>query len=144
MVLLDASTYKSLEKKVDINDNQSARLFQKCISLMEQRLNLRIKNAVLVFDSDYGQGFVELNDKPEENLMITSRYHHGKLMETLSRNRAGGGIITCDRCLGGGELIEGGLLITCKKCKGGGQVVQILNKEFTGHSDLLESEHEKI
>lgn len=118
-------------------ESEGQRLFNKCIALMEHRLNIRIKNAVLVFDSDYGEGFVELNEKPEENLLITSRYFHGKLIKTLSRNRAGSGIIPCDRCMGAGELIEGGLLSTCQKCKGGGQVVQILNKDFTAQNELL-------
>lgn len=127
------------------NNEQGQRLFEKCITLLEQRLKVKIKNAVLIVDTDYGEAAFELHEKKQpETVMLVSGFFHEKLIKLISRSRVGSSIITCDICLGAGEVYADCLLRTCSKCKGGGKVVQILNREQIDSSSYLIGQNDPL
>src|SRR5688572_8332768 len=100
---------------------KAERIFYKAISLMEDRLRLKIKNAVFILDTDYGEFEFVLKDKPE--LLILMQKFYNKRLTSLIMHKRGSQLITCDLCLGTGETTSGGMLIDCSKCKGGGEMM---------------------
>lgn len=103
----------------------AGRLFRKSISLLEERLHVKIRNAVLIIDTEeYGEHTFQLKENEGEVLILMSRSFHRKMIDTLSRTRYIAGMDTCSRCLGTGRASMDDYE-SCPICKGGGQVVLV-------------------
>lgn len=108
--------------------NVGQELFGKCIALLQQRLNIKIKTAVLLIESDFGVHSYKLNDKLVDNLILQEKVFHQDMIRLATKGQVSGGLVTCPDCLGAGEGIRDGILRDCARCKGGGQVVLMLDK----------------
>lgn len=95
-------------------------LFEKCLNLIQQRTRLRIRNAILLIDTESGDYQVVLKDKPEILLLINKFYT--RQLVGLIMKRYGSQLVPCDKCVEG-EYYIGDILVVCSKCKGGGQMV---------------------
>lgn len=121
--------------------NIGQELFGKCITLLQQRLNIKINHAVLLIDSDFGVHSFRLNDKLVENLILQEKVFHQDMIQLATKGQVSGGIVTCPDCLGAGEGIRNGILTNCARCRGGGQVVLMLNKtEINNENNGRENE----
>lgn len=116
-------------------DDIGNRVFKKAVSLLEQRLKIKIYNAVLIIDSDYGDHSFKLKNNLPGNVMLLNRTMANELQRLATKGQVSGGIVTCDLCQGTGETLLSGILQTCSKCKGGGKMILMLNKteENNGH-----------
>lgn len=112
---------------IQITENAN-RVFLKSIGLLESRLGLKVKNAVMILDTDFGNVELIFKDDPMI-LTLVERFLHQRMMRVILNNNQNGLVVTCSKCMGGGEVEEGGMLITCSKCKGGGEVVRINSGE---------------
>lgn len=112
------------------------KLFEKCLGLITQRTGLRIRNAVMLIDTEQGDFQVVLKDKPQILLLINKFYTRQLL--GLIMKRYGSQLIPCDRCNGEGEYMSPGevtVLSLCPKCKGGGQMVVSFDVDKIGEND---------
>jgi len=119
----------------------AGQLFRKCISLLEQRLHIKITSAVLLINSDYGEYEFHLKDNDYENLTLMSKFFHKRLIEVVGRKQFIAGLVICDVCLGAGETVkEDGFISDCTKCKGGGEVARVYPTAQTELYKKLEGE----
>jgi hypothetical protein len=114
----------------------AGRLFRKTISLMEQRLHLKVNNAILIIETNKGEHMLCLKDDEYQNLIMMSRQFHKKLINAVGRTRYIAGIATCSRCLGTG-LDTPNSYIPCKTCNGGGQVALVDPNILTAQDEPL-------
>ena len=122
--------------------NTAQLVFNKCVRLLEQRLKIKVKTAVLSIDTDFGTFQYTLNDNLVENLLLLEKMFHQDLIRLATKGQVSGGIIVCPDCLGSGEGIREGALITCGRCNGGGEVIPMLDK--TGDKSEQSTDSERI
>lgn len=100
---------------------QGLRIFHKCVNLFEERFRLKVKNAVLIIETDNGEVEYVYRDGPTTLLLLNKVAN--KRLRKLVLTPIGSRIIQCDNCFGTGETTDGHSLFDCKKCNGGGEMV---------------------
>lgn len=118
------------------------RVFIKSIHLLEQRLKIKISNAILIIESDYGDHEFKLKNNLPANVMLLNRTMANELTRLATKGQVSGGIVLCSLCGGTGETLVTGILQTCSKCKGGGKMVAMLDKteKQDGHSKEISND----
>lgn len=107
------------------------RVFEKSVRLIESRAKVKVTNAVLLLETNFGPFTLELNPdiKTPNNLVLANRYIAERTTDLFVRRYATGQMVTCRQCSGVGELFAGEALITCSRCNGGGVMVVTVNKD---------------
>lgn len=106
-----------------MQQNQGQRVFHKSIGLLEERLGFKVKKAILLIETDFGDfQYMLRNDISTFQMILT--YFQKKLNE-VAFLRFGSSLVRCDRCLDGTGLVwlPSGQSETCPKCNGGGEMM---------------------
>lgn len=106
--------------------NTAHRIFHKSIKLMEERIRAKVRHAVLLIETDYGDYTYEFGKDENEatTLLLANRFVAEKATKMFIQRYKTAHLVMCQTCAGSGEVLRDGYILTaCSRCKGGGQVV---------------------
>lgn len=98
--------------------------FERAINLLEKKLNVTIKTAVLTFKTPF-QTIEIIKGKSETVALMQITQARNMMVQLIQENTRENDLIECRDCEGRGEqILDGGTLYTCPTCKGGGELIK--------------------
>lgn len=94
------------------------RIFGKCLALLQERLGLKIHNAILIVQTNEGTFKYDKHDSPVENILLMQRYFNVELLRLSTDKAKENPSIQCQKCFGIGQLLIQKSITNCPTCHG--------------------------